>query len=98
MSRRRFTLSFVALLILVGAVHARATAPAGRYTISNGTVVDTNTNLVWQQTVSAPAYLPKDAKTYCPGTSPSTSVAAGGGCRRSRPRERCSIVRASRDR
>lgn len=35
---------------------ASANAPAGRYTVSNGIVVDTRTRLSWQQTSSATTY------------------------------------------
>lgn len=35
---------------------ARATAPAGRYVVAGGTVLDTKTNLTWQQTASSTKY------------------------------------------
>jgi hypothetical protein len=46
----------VATIVLLGAVgaarHAHATAaPSDRYTIANGTVLDTKTKLTWQQAV-----------------------------------------------
>jgi hypothetical protein len=43
----------------------RASAPAGRYTIANGTVYDTKTKLTWQQGISATTYTQADASTYC---------------------------------
>ncbi len=42
-----------------------ASAPAGRYTISNGTVYDTKTKLTWQQTISTTPYTWSDAQSYC---------------------------------
>ncbi|MBN2575724.1 MAG: DUF1566 domain-containing protein [Deltaproteobacteria bacterium] len=46
---------------------ARADAPAGRYTIANGTVYDTRTKLTWQQAVPSTTYTWANAKTYCAG-------------------------------
>jgi hypothetical protein len=46
---------------------AYANAPAGRYTVSNGTVYDTKTKLTWQQSISATQYTWDGAKTYCTG-------------------------------
>jgi hypothetical protein len=48
---------------------ARADAPAGRYTIANGTVYDTKTKLTWQQAVPGTTYTWANAKTYCAGLS-----------------------------
>jgi hypothetical protein len=49
----------VALLLASAALlsPAHASAPAGRYTVSNGTVFDTKTKLTWQQSVTATATL-----------------------------------------
>ena len=66
MRRARLVVALAAALVLAAAVGARATAPAGQYVIGTGTVVDTKTKLMWQQTVSDPTYLPSDARTYCP--------------------------------
>ena len=44
-----------------------ANAPAGRYTIANGTVYDSKTQLTWQQTVTLTTYAWADAQTYCTG-------------------------------
>lgn len=45
--------------------HGGAATPPGRYTISNGTVLDTKTNLTWQQTISANSYTFTEAQSYC---------------------------------
>jgi hypothetical protein len=50
---------------------ADATVPAGRYTISAGSVTDTKTKLVWQQTPAPTLYIWSDAKTYCAGVGAS---------------------------
>jgi hypothetical protein len=48
--------------------HVRAAAPAGRYTVSNGSVFDTKTKLTWQQVVPAETLKTlADAQTYCAG-------------------------------
>jgi hypothetical protein len=51
----------------------RADAPAGRYTVSGGIVVDTKTGLSWQQAASSTAMYEADAVSYC------TALAAAGG-------------------
>jgi hypothetical protein len=56
----------------------QASAPAGRYTISAGTVYDTKTRLTWQQGFSASTMAWADAKTYCAGIG---STLAGTGWR-----------------
>jgi hypothetical protein len=50
---------------LVIAVAGRASAPAGRYRVANGTVYDTKTRLTWQQTASSSTYVQADAASYC---------------------------------
>jgi hypothetical protein len=50
---------------------ARATAPAGRYTITGGTVYDVKTKLTWQQATPATTYTWAAAKTYCAGVGAS---------------------------
>jgi hypothetical protein len=46
-------------------IAGRASAPAGHYVITNGTVYDTKTKLTWQQVVSPSTYTQPDAVTYC---------------------------------
>jgi hypothetical protein len=49
------------MAVIVG----RASAPAGRYTIANGTVYDTKTKLTWQQAVPSSTYTQGGAASYC---------------------------------
>jgi len=69
----------VAALALVVSASAprlvRADAPAGRYTITGGTVFDTKTKLTWQQTVSSGQVTWANAKTFCP----TLGASLGGG-------------------
>lgn len=65
-----------ALLVCALRSHATAAAPAGRYTISAGTVYDTKTRLTWQQTSPSTMYVWSAAKTYC--ASAAVSSALGG--------------------
>jgi hypothetical protein len=58
-------LGAVAVVSVVSSTSAEASAPAGRYTLTGGTVVDTKTKLTWQQTVPAAKYAWAAAKTYC---------------------------------
>src|ERR1700683_1138102 len=44
-----------------------ADAPAGRYTIANGTVYDTKTRLTWQQGVSSTVHTWAGGASYCTG-------------------------------
>ena len=60
------TLAAVGIVIGMAAV-AHADAPAGRYTITNGTVYDTKTKLTWQQAVPSTKYAWARANTYCSG-------------------------------
>jgi hypothetical protein len=53
------------LTVLLAGVITTATAPAGRYTISNGTVYDTKTGLTWQQSANTSGMLQGDAVSYC---------------------------------
>jgi hypothetical protein len=46
---------------------ASANAPAGRYTITNGTVNDSKTKLTWQQAVPWTLYTWANAKAHCSG-------------------------------
>ena len=48
---------------------ARAAAPAGRYTIAAGTVLDNETGLMWQQVQAAGYYDFSNAATYCQGAT-----------------------------
>jgi hypothetical protein len=59
---------------------ADANAPAGRYTIAEGTVYDTKTMLTWQQTIPTRQYYWADAKTYC-GSATVSSALGGSGWR-----------------
>ena len=62
----RLALSIAAVLVLAGlTLLARADAPAGRYTIANGTVYDTKTKLTWQQAGSAGKSCWECAANYC---------------------------------
>jgi hypothetical protein len=70
---------------------AHADAPAGRYTIANGTVYDTKTKLTWQQAVTSTMYTWAAAKTYCAGLS-----LAGSGWRLPTAKELQTIVDESR--
>lgn len=60
-------LCFCVALVAAG-LHSLATladAPAGRYTISGGTVYDSKTKLTWQQTPSSTDITLTDAKSTC---------------------------------
>jgi hypothetical protein len=63
--------SIVLAGLAIGARRGAADAPAGQYTIADGTVTDSKTGLVWQQVVPSSTYTWADAGTYC------TSNAAG---------------------
>lgn len=54
-----------AVVSVVLAPHARGDACAGRYTISNGTVLDNDTKLEWQQAESPGPYTLIGADVYC---------------------------------
>ena len=55
---------------------AEAAAPAGRYTISVGSVYDARTKLTWQRSAPTTPYTWDDAKAYC--ASGSVGAALGG--------------------
>ena len=55
----------VATSLVFPVAAARANSPAGRYTIGSATVIDTKTNLTWQQPAPTGLYNWADAKTYC---------------------------------
>ena len=84
---KRSSLFACLLCALVPVLPAGADAPPGRYTVSNGTVYDTRTQLTWQQSVDAGAYPQANAVTYCAGLS-----LAGGGWRLPTVSELLSIV------
>lgn len=65
----RFATGILIAGILFVAVGLHASTPAGRYTISNGTVYDTKTKLTWQQTLSSSTYTFANAQAYCSGLS-----------------------------
>ncbi len=73
-SVKTFLVSALALISVAGA--ARGNAPAGRYTITAGTVYDTRTKLTWQQAVPSTTYSWADAKSYC--TSAALAASLGG--------------------
>jgi len=68
---------------------ADAAAPAGRYTSASGTVTDTKTRLVWQQTVSTQKQNWSNAKTYCAGLD---STLGGSGWRMPTVKELLTVV------
>jgi hypothetical protein len=61
----RHLLGAFAVVAVVLTASAEASAPAGRYTTTGGTVFDTKTKLTWQQTAPAATYALAPAKTYC---------------------------------
>jgi hypothetical protein len=61
----RYLLGAFAVVAVVLTASAEASAPAGRYTTTGGTVFDTKTKLTWQQTVPAATYAWAPAQTYC---------------------------------
>jgi Protein of unknown function (DUF1566) len=76
-------LGAVAIIAVALPTSADANAPAGRYVVTaggtgNGTVQDTKTGLIWQQTVSLASYDWAGAKTYCGSTAVSTSLGGTG--------------------
>jgi hypothetical protein len=75
----RFTqgIAFVGLVGFVIAVASRlgrADAPTGRYDVETGVVIDTETGLNWQQTLSPSKWAWNDANAYCA----SVTLGAGG--------------------
>ena len=52
-----------------GGENASGSAPPERYTITSGTVYDTQTKLTWQQVLGTTSYSWADAATYCAGLS-----------------------------
>jgi hypothetical protein len=54
-------------MVLLAAVISTATAPAGRYTISGGSVFDTKTQLTWQQAPASSQMAQSPAEAYCNG-------------------------------
>jgi hypothetical protein len=86
--------SLIAVGIALGlAATAHADAPAGRYTVTGGTVHDTKTNLTWQQVVPTTTYTWADAKTFCAGVG---SSLGGAGWRVPTVNELLTIVDYSR--
>jgi hypothetical protein len=58
-----------ALVVLVPLTRGRATAPPVRYTVMAETVLDTETDLLWQRAVPASFYTWSGALAYCEGLS-----------------------------
>jgi hypothetical protein len=52
-------------MVVLAAVISTATAPAGRYTISGGSVYDTKTQLTWQQAQASSQMTQTVAESYC---------------------------------
>jgi hypothetical protein len=76
------------LLGIVGAGRAaKATAPAGRYVVTGGTVLDVMTKLTWQQIAPSQTFTWAGASTYCHGLNLN-----GGGWRLPSMRELVTIV------
>jgi len=78
-------LGAVAIIAVTVPTSADANAPAGRYVVTaggtgHGTVQDTKTGLIWQQTVTSTSatYNWAGAKTYCASTAVSTSLGGTG--------------------
>jgi formylglycine-generating enzyme required for sulfatase activity len=65
----RHLLGAFAVVAVVLTASAEATAPAGRYTTTGGTVFDTKTKLTWQQTAPAATYTWAAATHYCQSLS-----------------------------
>lgn len=57
----------IAVIGITLAVDAHASAPAGRYTVNGGTVLDNQTKLTWQRTASPTRYSWANAKSACAG-------------------------------
>jgi hypothetical protein len=64
MTTTRRLLAAAALTLALLAAPARASAPAGRYVLSNMTVQDTKTRLTWQRGI-APMFTWTAASEYC---------------------------------
>ena len=65
---RRWLRGLGMTMALLVAVEGAATAPAGRYTVSSGTVYDAATKLTWQRVVTAQNLKAwADAAPYCQG-------------------------------
>jgi hypothetical protein len=79
--------------LVIAVRRGAADAPPGQYTISNGTVADNKTGLVWQQVGSASTYTWPDAGTYC---TSNTAGLPGTGWRLPSLNELQSIVDDSR--
>ena len=65
----RWTASALFVAAFATVIVVQAQAPAGRYTISGGTVYDTKTKLTWQQTPSETTLSQSGASSYCAGLS-----------------------------
>jgi Protein of unknown function (DUF1566) len=76
-------LGAVSIVVVALTTSAGASAPTVRYVVTvsgpgNGTVQDTKTGLIWQQTVPSATYTWAGAKTYCGSTAVSTSLGGMG--------------------
>lgn len=61
--------ALIAVVLLASATSLLADAPAGRYAVEGGVVLDTKTGLRWQQMVSSPATKWTGALRYCKALS-----------------------------
>jgi hypothetical protein len=57
---------------------AGPTAPPARYVVGAATVQDSQTNLVWQRSLSAAMYGWQDARAYCPGADVASALGGTG--------------------
>lgn len=64
-----YIFSSVVIIVLTLTSSVGADAPAGRYTVTAGTVFDTKTKLTWQRGVPPSTYTWSDAKAFCAGTT-----------------------------
>lgn len=86
-TRWRLVVASFGLTALLGARISDAKAPAGRYTIANGTVYDTLTKLTWQQSTTLTTYSQSAAASTC-----AALVLAGSGWRLPTAKELVTIM------
>lgn len=84
-----FLLGLVCVPVLLFHAAARAAAPAGRYTVNVGTVLDNKTKLTWQQPPASSTMTWSSAQTYCAGVG---STLGGTGWRLPTKKELLTLV------